>query len=222
MAFDITSVLKGVSGPDIGKEQIEYIPVDQIDPDPNNFYSLDGLDELATGIADLQTSVFISPEVALSRRAYAQNMAPTTVYQRTWSIKNGIVHVSTPSSVSNTRTVLVLSGTPRVTGDGLSEYTPAESDFGDIWRIKGANALQVLSDMHLSEAAIIIYLRFFDSTGTMLLSTFINVYGYLRELPFEIPETATKYVLFAYARNRQTDLDNDIFLSFKQFPLTTA
>ena len=29
MAFDITSVLKGVSGPDTGKEQIEYIPVDQ-------------------------------------------------------------------------------------------------------------------------------------------------------------------------------------------------
>ena len=50
MAFDITSVLKGVSGPDIGKEQIEYIPVDQIDPDPNNFYSLEGLDELAGNI----------------------------------------------------------------------------------------------------------------------------------------------------------------------------
>ena len=50
MAFDITSVLKGVSGPDAGKEQIEYIPVDQIDPDPNNFYSLDGLDELAGNI----------------------------------------------------------------------------------------------------------------------------------------------------------------------------
>ena len=50
MAFDITSVLKGVSGPDAGKEQIEYIPVDQIDPDPTNFYSLDGLDELAGNI----------------------------------------------------------------------------------------------------------------------------------------------------------------------------
>ena len=50
MAFDITSVLKGVSGPDTGKEQIEYIPVDQIDPDPNNFYSLEGLDELAGNI----------------------------------------------------------------------------------------------------------------------------------------------------------------------------
>ena len=50
MAFDITSVLKGVSGPDTAKEQLEYIPVDQIDPDPNNFYSLDGLDELAGNI----------------------------------------------------------------------------------------------------------------------------------------------------------------------------
>lgn len=50
MAFDITSVLKGVSGPDTAKEHLEYIPVDQIDPDPNNFYSLDGLDELAGNI----------------------------------------------------------------------------------------------------------------------------------------------------------------------------
>lgn len=63
MAFDITSVLKGVSGPDTGKEQIEYIPVDQIDPDPNNFYSLDGLDELAGNIEliGLQQPIRVRP-----------------------------------------------------------------------------------------------------------------------------------------------------------------
>ena len=48
--FDITSVLKDVSGPDTGKEQIEYIQLDKIDPDENNFYSLDGLYELAANI----------------------------------------------------------------------------------------------------------------------------------------------------------------------------
>lgn len=48
--FDIASVLKDVSGPDTGKEQIEYIQLDQIDPDPNNFYSLEGLDDLAANI----------------------------------------------------------------------------------------------------------------------------------------------------------------------------
>ena len=48
--FDIASVLKDVSGPGTGKEQIEYIQLDQIDPDPNNFYSLEGLDDLAANI----------------------------------------------------------------------------------------------------------------------------------------------------------------------------
>lgn len=48
--FDIASVLKDVSGPDTGKEQIEYIQLDKIDQDENNFYSLDGLEELAANI----------------------------------------------------------------------------------------------------------------------------------------------------------------------------
>ena len=48
MAFDITSVLKTVSGPDT--EQIEYIDVDRIDPDENNFYSLERLEDLAANI----------------------------------------------------------------------------------------------------------------------------------------------------------------------------
>ena len=63
MSFDITSVLKGVSGPDTGKEQIEYIPVDQIDPDPNNFYSLEELDELAGNIEliGLQQPIRVRP-----------------------------------------------------------------------------------------------------------------------------------------------------------------
>ena len=50
MAFDITSVLKDVSRPATGKESIKYISLDLIDPDPNNFYSLEGLDELAGNI----------------------------------------------------------------------------------------------------------------------------------------------------------------------------
>ena len=50
MAFDITSVLKSVSESDTGEEQIEYIDLDLIDPDPENFYSLDGLDDLAANI----------------------------------------------------------------------------------------------------------------------------------------------------------------------------
>lgn len=49
MAFDITSVLRNVPAAD-AEERIEYIELDRIDPDPNNFYSLDGLDDLAANI----------------------------------------------------------------------------------------------------------------------------------------------------------------------------
>jgi len=51
-AFNLGEELRkagGVSTVDT-REQIEYIPLERIDPDPENFYSLDGLDELAGNI----------------------------------------------------------------------------------------------------------------------------------------------------------------------------
>lgn len=50
MAFDLSSVLKDVSNLDTPEEQITRLPLDLLDPDPDNFYSLDGLDELAGNI----------------------------------------------------------------------------------------------------------------------------------------------------------------------------
>lgn len=47
--FDLAGLLKNVSNLNT-QEQIVYLPLDQIDPDPENFYSLDGLDELAGNI----------------------------------------------------------------------------------------------------------------------------------------------------------------------------
>ena len=63
MAFDITSVLKNAQVRD-GEEQLERIDLDLIDPDPNNFYSLDGLDELAGNIEliGLQQPLRVRPE----------------------------------------------------------------------------------------------------------------------------------------------------------------
>lgn len=63
MSFDITSVLKGVSGSDTGPEQISYLPVDKLDPDENNFYSLEGIDRLADNIATigLQQPIRVRP-----------------------------------------------------------------------------------------------------------------------------------------------------------------
>lgn len=63
MEFDLSEVLKDVSGPDTDKQQIRYIPLDQIDPDPNNFYSLEGIDELAGSIEmlGLQQPLLVRP-----------------------------------------------------------------------------------------------------------------------------------------------------------------
>lgn len=48
--FDLASMLQDVSKLDTGREQIEYIDIDRIDDDPNNFYQLSRVDELAANI----------------------------------------------------------------------------------------------------------------------------------------------------------------------------
>lgn len=61
--FDLAKLMKDVSKVDTGKQQIQYIPLDLIDPDPNNFYSLDGLEELAGSIEmlGLQQPLLVRP-----------------------------------------------------------------------------------------------------------------------------------------------------------------
>ena len=56
MAFNLADVLGNVPYQGTGREQIEYIPLHQIDEDPNNFYKLSGLDELAADLALLKRS----------------------------------------------------------------------------------------------------------------------------------------------------------------------
>lgn len=50
MAFDLSEVLKDVSGPDTGKQRIIYVPYNSILPDPANGYSMTGIEELARSI----------------------------------------------------------------------------------------------------------------------------------------------------------------------------
>ena len=50
MAFDLTSVLKGVPEVGTGREQIEYLRLDQLCSDANNFYQLSKIDDLAANI----------------------------------------------------------------------------------------------------------------------------------------------------------------------------
>ena len=64
MAFDLSEMLKGaVSDLDTSREQIEYIPLEQIDKDPNNFYQLSNIDGLADNIATcgLQQPIRVRP-----------------------------------------------------------------------------------------------------------------------------------------------------------------
>lgn len=51
MAFNLADALKGVPYQGTGREQIEYIRLDRIQEDPNNFYQLTGLEELADNIS---------------------------------------------------------------------------------------------------------------------------------------------------------------------------
>lgn len=61
--FDLADVLAGVSNLDTARKQLAYIPRDRIDPDPNNFYSLDGIDALADNIqlCGLQQPIVVRP-----------------------------------------------------------------------------------------------------------------------------------------------------------------
>ena len=54
MAFDLGEALKGVSYQGAGREQIEYIRLDRLDEDPNNFYQLSDIDQLAARLKEAQ------------------------------------------------------------------------------------------------------------------------------------------------------------------------
>lgn len=50
MAFDLSAVLKDVSGPDTSRDTISYLPYASLIPDPKNGYSMDGIEDLARNI----------------------------------------------------------------------------------------------------------------------------------------------------------------------------
>lgn len=69
--FNLGDYLKpeaGMSNSDTGQEQLQYIQLDDIDPDPNNFYSLEGLDELAANIEliGLQQPLRVRPALSVT------------------------------------------------------------------------------------------------------------------------------------------------------------
>lgn len=63
MAAAFAAAVGDVSGLDTSRETIEYIGLDRLDPDPDNFYSLTGLEELAANIelCGLQQPIRVRP-----------------------------------------------------------------------------------------------------------------------------------------------------------------
>ena len=59
--FNLADVLKDVPNLDTERKQIDYIRLDLIDGDPNNFYQLSGIEDLAANIAtcDLQQPLLV-------------------------------------------------------------------------------------------------------------------------------------------------------------------
>lgn len=64
MSFDLGAMLASVSDSDTGREQIEYIPLVNLESDPNNFYQLSNLEQLADNIATcgLQQPLRVRPD----------------------------------------------------------------------------------------------------------------------------------------------------------------
>lgn len=63
MAFNLADVLKDMPKSGTDREQIEYIRLDRIEEDPNNFYQLSGIEELAANIqlCGLQQPIRVRP-----------------------------------------------------------------------------------------------------------------------------------------------------------------
>ena len=61
--FDLAGVLKDVPNLGTTRKELEYLRRDLIDADPNNFYSLDGIDALAANIqlCGLQQPIVVRP-----------------------------------------------------------------------------------------------------------------------------------------------------------------
>lgn len=51
MAFDLASVLRDVPKSDTGRDQITYLPLSDLESDPDNFYDVSNVDNLADAIA---------------------------------------------------------------------------------------------------------------------------------------------------------------------------
>lgn len=130
--FDLSALLADVSGSDTDREQIDYISMDLIDDDPQNFYQLTALDELAANIAmcGLQQPIRVRQHpdtadrymiVSGHRRRAAVKMLAQDAPER-WSEIPCIIERSSGSpSLQQLRLIYANSNTRALTPSEISE-----------------------------------------------------------------------------------------------------
>ena len=130
MAFDLGKMLSQVSGADTGMEQIEYISLDLIDSDPNNFYQLSDIAQLADNISlcGLQQPIRVRQQengrymiVSGHRRRAALEMLVADGYEQ-WKEAPCVVEQDEVSpSLQQLRLIYANANTRKMTSAEISE-----------------------------------------------------------------------------------------------------
>lgn len=132
MAVNLGDLLKDVPKFDTGREQIEYIRLDLIDADPNNFYKLTGIEELAANIelCGLQQPIRVRPVpgkgerymIVSGHRRYAAVQLLAADNPERWSEAPCIVEDGTASpALQQLRLIFANSDTRKMTDAEIAE-----------------------------------------------------------------------------------------------------
>lgn len=174
-------------------------------------------------VDDLNDIAVSTPEILLTRGAYLRNVNALTLNGRTMSVKNGVVHIESGNSLTNSRVTFIITNTARAVDGTRSNLTFIASDLEGVAKLSGTNAMQVFCNQALNPTMSVV-LAFFtvnDDTITFLSEVLIAIseYGIL-QAPITIPTGATHYALYAYIQ-RTYNMDTDVSIEFKNYPTTS-
>lgn len=130
LAEELRKQLGDVSGSDTGQERITYIDMDQLDDDPDNFYAMTSIPELASNISlcGLQQPVRVRPGAegrytivsGHRRRAAMKYLVTVDGIEKYRKIPCIVEHESVSSAMRELRLIYANSGTRRLTDAELS------------------------------------------------------------------------------------------------------
>ena len=128
--FNLAALLAEVSEPDTGREQIEYISLDLLDSDPNNFYELTDIPALADNIAlcGLQQPIRVRQQengrymiVSGHRRRAALEMLVADGYEKFQEPACIVEKDEVSSSLQQLRLIYANAATRKLTAAEISE-----------------------------------------------------------------------------------------------------